>query len=194
MRRAILLLLFLPLIAAGCTTTTTGAQPPPTPKPPKSEPGNALIFGRVRFTLDNFLGRTGDIQSGIRLCLTEYWPSPSEEIKEHWLTTDGTGYYELSGANPLHGYNVSKIVLPAGDQTTEVKMGFRMRPDYRILSLGELVCTVPADGRARYAWNDASVYNPNRPLIQYVLKKHAGDQWGRLVRERYIKARATGGF
>ena len=195
--RRLVVLLVAAAVLAGCATTTTRqttGRPLPVAKKPDVAPGDALVFGRFYFELDGYLNRTDEIRNNLKVCVTEYWPVPSEERREHWVTTDRTGYYEVAGVNPDHGYNVSKVVFPEGDQESEVNMRYRLRPDHRVLSLGELACIIHANGLADYPLTDLNVYDLKRPLVQHALEKHAGGTWEELIKQRYVIAKSTGGF
>lgn len=158
----------------------------------EKDPRSAIVFGRFYFYLDGFGGAKGDLRKGIKVRVTERWPQG--KTRHHTVTTDETGYFQLKAMSFDHSYDVTEAVFPVSEEKCEVEMGFHMRPEYRVLSLGEVVCTVRADGTYQNKWNNANIYNPNRPLIQHALACNAGTKWEQLIRQRHAHALKMRGY
>lgn len=149
-------------------------------------PRSAIVFGRFYFYLDGFGGAKGDLRKGIKVRVAEY--RPKGKTRYHTVTTDETGYFQLKGVSSEYGYSIGEATFPVSKEKCEIKMGFRMRPEYRVLSLGEVVCAVSADGSYQNRWNNANTYNPNRSLVQHARTRNSGTKWEQLIRERHANA------
>lgn len=146
--------------------------------------GPALVFGRFYFYLDGYADKKGDLRKGIEVCVTEYWPEGKR--REHWTTTDETGYFQLENMDCTHGYNLTEVVFPGSEERAEVQMGPRFRADYRVVSLGQVIGWVRADGKTRYIWQNANLYDPTLPPVKRALERNAGTRWEKLIRARYV--------
>ena len=158
----------------------------------EKNPRSAIVFGRFYFYLDGFGGAKGDLRKGIKVRVTEHWPEG--KTRHHTVTTDETGYFQLTGMSSKHGYNVTEAVFPRTKEKVPVEMLSRMRPEGRVLNLGEVICIVDADGGFQNKWKDFNIYNPNRPLIQHALTRNAGSNWEQLIRERHAYALKMRGY
>ena len=63
-------------------------------------------------------------------------------------------------------------------------MSPRLRADYRVLNLGEVVCVVAPDLTFRSKWVNGNVYSLALPVVQRALERNGGTRWEKLIRER----------
>ena len=159
---------------------------------PEETKGSAVVFGRLYFYLDGYGGKKGDLRDDIKVRVTEYWPEGKQ--RHHWVTTDPSGYYQLTGVSAQNGYNVTEAVFPGSQEHVEVTMGPRMRADHRVLSLGEVICIVRSDGQFQNEWKDWQTYDVAHPLVRRALERNQGTKWEKLIRERHAISLKSPGF